>query len=338
MDPLSNPRVRKYFRPHVNQAVLEITGYYWDTVYPLWQRMQQERKNLRLQNSPLEARRRVVRFKLIAAAEELWEGRDPFPVELVDPNTGAIQLITHLGTPDATKYAAFRNRFAPTGKLKDFLFSPAALSDKPSQLAYSPERTWLEDPTKLLHNNQQFADVGSDWLSCHASLMLESLTNWRHPKYFDDGMGGSVDSWRDGAMSWHRSRLEREVESGAVYNATYVTTDMAQARWDRHINRLKAVLGCYGDSAKGLPSLPERGNNMTPEQYQKYLQDEQAIRHAEYTEHERQKIFNKLIRETCCCCPANGMLFYPMGLEGLCKHCFDCHPQLFWEDDFHCFG
>ena len=139
-------------------------------------------------------------------------------------------------------------------------------------------------------------------------------------------------------MSWHLARLEREFETGAVYNATHVTSNMAQAGRDRYIDRLKAVLGHRGDSTQELPSLPERSTNMTPEQYQQYLRDEQFVRRAEYTEQERQKIFNKLMRETCCSCPVNGMLFYPMGLEGLCKHCLDCHSQLFWEGDFHCFG
>ncbi|KAI9778693.1 MAG: hypothetical protein M1839_007924 [Geoglossum umbratile] len=338
MDPLTGPRVRKYFQPQVNQAVLEITGYSWDTVYLMWQRTQQEKKNARLQSSPTEARRRAVRLKVVAAAEELWEGRDPFPAELVDPDTGSIQLITHLGTPDSTKYAAFRNRFAPTKKLRDFLFSPAALSDKPALLAYYSEGTWLADPTKQLHSVQQFSNVNTAWLSCNASLMLEKLTNWRHSKYSDDGMGGSVDSWREAVMSWHLTRLEWELESGAIYDALFITSVMAHARMDRHIIRLKTLLGYSGDSAQELPSLPERGTKMTPEQYEQYLRDEQSVRRAEYTERERQKVFNKLMRETCCCCPANGMVFYPMGLKGLCKHCLDCHPQLFWEEDFHCYG
>jgi hypothetical protein len=302
-------------------------------IHHLWQSMRQQKKDLRLQPSSLEARRRAIRFRIITAAEALWEGRDPFPVEVINLETGAIQLVPRLGMPDATKYSIFRSRFAPTKKLKDFLFSPSALSNTPVKCQ---EKAWLNDPTRSLRSNQQFADVSDDWISSQASLMLGSLTNWQHQQYSLRGMGGAVDSWKEAAMSWHLARLEKEIESGAVYKGTYITSAMSRAKMDRYIRRLKTLLGCNMDDMQELPSLPDRGTSTTPEKYQQFLHNEEIIRERERSERERQKIFNKLVRETCCSCPENAMLFFPMGLEGLCKHCLDCHPRLFWETDFHC--
>jgi hypothetical protein len=326
-------KMRKHFRPHLNQVALRATGYSFDMVHLLWKMMCQEKKHWKLQYSALEARRRAIRFRIVAAAEALWEGRDPFLVKVTNPNTGPVQRADDLGMQDTLKYSIFRNRFAPTDKLKDFLFSPASLSDTPSQLMYRPEQTWLADPTMKLRTNQQFTDVDDDWVSCKASSMLNSLTDWRHPQY--STRGGSIDSWKRAAMSWHLARLAREIETGAVYKATYVTSTMSRAGMDRYIRRLKSLLGCV-DDLQELPSLPDRGTSMTSEEYQLYLRSVEIIRHREQVERERQKIFNKIVRETCCSCPESAMLFFPIGLEGLCKHCLDCHPRLFWEGDFHC--
>jgi hypothetical protein len=141
-------------------------------------------------------------------------------------------------------------------------------------------------------------------------------------------MGGSVDSWKEAAMSWHLARLEKEIESGAVYKGTYVNA-MLRPNMDRVIRRLKSQL-----DMQGLPSLPDRDASMVSEEYQRYLRNEEIIRGRD--KRERQKIFNKIVRKTCSTCPENGMLFFPMGLEGLCEHCLDAHPKLFWELSFHC--
>ncbi|KAH0562284.1 hypothetical protein GP486_003015 [Trichoglossum hirsutum] len=328
-------RMRKHFRPHLNKVALRATGYSFDMIHLLWKMMCQEKKHWKLQHSALEARRRAVRFRIVAAAEALWEGRDPFPVKAANLDAGTVQSIPYPGMRNATKYAVFRNRFAPAHKLKGFLFSPAALSDTPSQLAYRPEQNWLLDPTMKIRTNQQFADVDDDWVSSKASLMLNNLTNWQHPRF--SMQGGRVDSWKQAAMSWHLARLERELETGAVYGATYVTGGMSQAGMDRNIRRLRSLLGCV-DGLQELPSLPDRGTNMTPEEYQQYLHGVEIFRHREQLERGRQKIFNKIVRETCSSCPESAMLFFPIGLEGLCKHCLECHPRLFWEGDFHCLG
>ncbi|KAH0535976.1 hypothetical protein FGG08_007133 [Glutinoglossum americanum] len=270
---------------------LQATGYSFDMIHHLWELMCQQNRDFRLQRSSLETRRRAVRLRIIAAAEALWDGRDPFPVGAANYDTGAMQLVPHPGTLDARKYSVFRNRFAPTDKLRDFLFPPSALSVAPAQYQ---EGTFLTDPTKILRSNRQFADIDDGWVSAQASLMLNNLTNWRHQQYSLQGMGGCVDSWKKAATSWHLARLENEIESGAVYKGTFVTSAMTAANMGRCVHRLRTLLGYSADEVRVLPLLPDRGTAMAPEEYEKYLRNMEIVRDWEQVERERQRIFNKI--------------------------------------------
>lgn len=326
-----------YFRPEIEELVINRIGFSVSVCELAIKRQQTQVRHLRLQHSTAEGRRRRVRWQLIFAAQQLWEGEDPYPIVHLEPITNIITTERHPGLPDADTYRVYRETFAPTNELVQFLFAPAAMSEQPSEVPYHPASGWLADPTKALKTQVQIdTTVTSDWLRVAALAMLDKLTDWdpdpeKYDKYFAKGRGGYVDMWREMAIDWHLQRLEKEVSSGECVRMVHV-----EPAWQYKIQFYRNALDIRPDHM--MPVRPVHGLNMTDEEWHQFMQRDQAVTQAEREREDRIKTFNRLIRHCSFRCPVDLARTQPRGLVGFVKHMFHFHPELFWSGQFHCGG
>ncbi len=333
-----------YFKHEIDQILATFTGLNFDTNLVIHKTIQQGVEKHRLQYSTVEARRRHVRRMIVFAAEQIWEGVDPCPVPVCDAETGELLEWRARSTmPTNETFRTFRTRFAPTHKLKDFLFPDYALSDTPGLLPYNSATGWLEDPTMALRKLQEFEEIVTPtWVTDNALNMLTRLAYWRHGEYYRKGRGGFVSRWMSAINNWHIARIEAELKSGAVVRLDYAEAGAYRPRHYRRIHELRIKLGMQQagtDTMIPLPQHPERaiivGNKASDDTYRLDILASQADqKRAEGVKH-----FNKIIRHACVACPVTSFLHYPIGLEGLLEHMRLYHAKsYFTSDDFHLVG
>ena len=329
-----------YYLPEVDEILRSHTGLDVKIALMSHNRVLQQKEKARVQASNLERQRRIIRQQIVLFAQRLWEGEDPAPEEVIDVRTGkviAFEPRKTLTSPEL--YQCFRERFAPTAKLKEFLFPEHLLDIRPTDLPYNPLGGWLQDPTKKLRSFVTADNMSNRYVSDCAEKMLHCLTNWRDPLYYRKGMGGYVDSWMNAAKQYHINRLEAELASGLTVNMGYIPTDCHGNSQFARLRRLRAKCGLQKlDSVHmdQVPKRPEREPLSASYPLYEYIRRDQAVARAETKRAEGIKYFNKIIRETTTTCPSTALLFYPMGLEGLVEHMRVGHGDVFWQsDDFH---
>lgn len=332
-----------YYRPEMDDLFRKATGVDVATQVLRHKARQQMLEKERVGRSRLEGRRRIVRCLIVAAAELLWEGYDPSPDEIIDPETGEVtDWQPRKGMNSSETYKAFRDRFAPTHKLKSFLFADYLLDQFPSRLAYSPATGWMEDPAMVLRKKDDFDILTERWVADRAFEMLEKLTDWRHEDYYHKGYGGYVTNWTEAAAKYHVHRMESHLKSGATVYTEHVPIGLREMPGLRRFRKLRVKCGLQDEISAGLrplPQRPERGGFVTQYSFDEYVRLDQFAAAAELERADGIKFFNKIIRHTCIGCPESALLFYPMGFEGLVEHMRTSHGRRFWtKDDFETIG
>ncbi|KAA6415373.1 MAG: hypothetical protein FRX48_00088 [Lasallia pustulata] len=309
--PYQNGSSMVFYRPEVDDLIRKATGLYLETQLLNHKTRQQMTDKVRIERSGLEGHRRIVRCLVVAAAELLWEGYDPSPNETKDPETGEVSdWQAREGMDSSDTFKTFRDRFAPTYKLKTFLFPDYLLDEFPTRLAYNPASGWMEDPTMLLRKKEHFDDLTERWVADKAFEMLIKLTDWRHTNYY--------------------------------LNMEHVPIELREAAGLRRFRKLRAKCGLQEEKSATmhpLPQRPERGGFVKQYSFEEYVQLDQLAAAAEQERADAIKYFNKIIRHTCVGCPETALLFYPMGFEALVEHMRFAHARRFWtKDDFHTIG
>lgn len=332
-----------YYRPEVDDLIRKATGLYLETQIVNHQSRQQMTQKERVGRSGLEGHRRIVRCLVIAAAELLWEGYDPSPTEIKDPQTGEItDWQPREGMGSSETYETFRHRFAPTHKLKTFLFADYLIDEFPTRLPYNPASGWMEDPTMLLRKNEHFDNLTERWVADKAFEMLEKLTDWRNADYYHKGYGGYVTNWIQAATQYHIDRMEDHLKTGATVNLEHIPIERREAYGLRRLRKLRAKCGLQNEksaSLRPLPQRPERGGFVSQYSFDEYVHLDQLAAAAEQERADSIKLFNKLVRHTCASCPETSLLFFPMGFEALVEHMRLGHAKRFWtKDDFDTIG
>ncbi|MCJ1313693.1 hypothetical protein MMC25_007372 [Agyrium rufum] len=349
----------KYYADHLSQVSY---GASVEAVILSHQMKAQTKEHNRVQNSIIESFRRELRQKIVVFAELLWEGRDPAPDFTISEETGQLLPIERSGITSPAKYEAFRTRFAPTNKLKDFLFPRYLLEDQPINLAYDGSKGWLSDPTKeciTCHNLRPIRSF-SDRIICEmAQAMLTKLVNFQVPSYESKDAGGHVDTWIRAADQYHVARLDEEIISGSVLSMTSVSADQHSNPMYARIRRLRQGVQLQGSHKEhahlhmGLPITPLKVTyhaHVRPDQTNPIYHNDEEEWNATFLDarhtsraasviEKRVADFNSVICATCRSCPMSGSLFYPVGMRGLIKHMRTCHRGVFWlRDDWHVIG
>lgn len=284
----------------------------------------------------IEAERRQIRHKVVAAAELLWNGIDPYPVEIKNVFGEVVSYGRNPTVPAADHWAVFRDRFCPTSALKLVLFQKVLLSDKPTLTPVQPGTVWLEDPTSVFKQGDSNR-VSNQWITASALAMLYALTDFNNSDYCEEGMGGSCTVWKDLAIDWHTKRLDAELTSQAIIKMQKITPYMRLANDGMH---------------RGIANLRERlGLRRIPKDQQHLSENKAAVRRSVFarlkgyspdfqhnlaaTEGSVNKYFRRIARDACTRCPISSFLFYPVGIPGLLKHMRSHHPQDFWAGHFN---
>ena len=304
----------------------------------------------RYERSSLEIKRRTIRRRLVAAARLLWEGIDPVRTENVHPDTGAhINFISHPNAPNFQTFQVFRDRFAPTAMLHEFMFPPLKLHEHPTTLPFDRANGWLHDPSMSI-KKAECNVVGDSWIGYQACRMLYALTHWNCGGYNRKGAGGYVDSWVVAAKKYHLARLEHLLEAGVTVAVNDVPGNNYGGRTPTRISEWRVKAGLQQDTTSTtmvpLPPYPDRAGFPVGQSFAEY---ELLYNIAAKAELERKKgieAFNKLIRHCCVACPVScaecpvsRRLVFPHGFEGLIEHMRAIHPQLFWgSDDWNTVG
>ena len=332
-----------FYRPEIDDLIHKATGLHLDTHMLILKTGQQLVAKDRIERSGLEGHRRIVRRLIVAAAELLWEGNDPSPTEIKDPGTGEIIDWQPRECMDSSEtFKAFRDRFAPTHRLKSFLFPDYLLEDSPTRLPYDPASGWIEDPTMVLRRKEHFDNLTERWVADRAFEMLIKLTDWRHSSYYHKGYGGFVSNWIGAAKQYHICRMDAHLKAGATVEMAHVPVELRESYEFRRLRKLRAKCGLQDEKSATmhpLPKRPERGGFVNRYSFDEYVHLDQLAAAAEQERADAIKHFNKIIRHTCVACPDTSLLFYPMGFEALLEHMRLGHARRFWTtDDFHTIG
>ena len=336
------PTGKTFYLPEIDDLLRSQEGTDVGTQLRARKQNSQKQEMQRLEKSAIEANRRTVRGLLVLAAKQLWEGHDPAPYEDRRPGTG--ELIGWIGRPHMSSsrtFEVFRERFAPTSKLQEFLFPAFALADKPTEVPYCTASGWMEDPTMTLRKRNDFINLTQRWFSDNAFEMLLKLTCWRHEHYDRKGFGGYVSNWTDAVKQYHIARLVGELRTGATVNMEYVPASLQSMGRYHRLRKLRSKCGLHDENGKmaPLPKRPERGGVISKISYNEYVSQDRLASAAEKKRAEGIKYFNKIMLRTCNGCPETALLFYPMGVEGLVEHMRVAHARTYWtDDDFHILG
>ncbi|KAI9821123.1 MAG: hypothetical protein M1827_003857 [Pycnora praestabilis] len=331
-----------FFRPFVDELLSSHTGLNISMNFLMIGRKehekQMERQLKKLPWTRQHSSRRAVRLEIIAAAEKIWQGIDPFPKEIIDVDTGRIMFERNSAMPADDPYRIYRDRFAPTHKLKEFLFAPAALAENSWEAVYDGTKDWLNDPTTKLRTRADYQNVRPKWIFDNAMMMLNCLTLWRVVRYHRKGYGGAVTNWVEAAVNWHITRMESELRSGSIIRKDHIPPAMKDGHPLPGLFDVREKLGLgvlLDNTTKSLPQQPQRGLTLTCQDYESFNAQERIAAREFHQQVESIKQFNKIVQHTCVRCPLSGWLFYPMGLEGMLAHVRSDHPGLFWEGEPH---
>lgn len=213
-----------YWRPEIDRIVCEKQGFDCATTASMRKDMKQQGEKERHANSRIEKLRRVARCKIVSYARIIWEGVDPMPISVRRyceiQKAWYLDIRNRPNMPDPGTFRDYRERFAPTHKIHEFLFPDYKLSEMPTSLPYDPASGWLKDPTMSLTKAQQFSD-NEDSFVFEALKMLLALADWSHPCYYSKNiwgvaLGGLVTTWVNAATEHHVNRLERLLIEGVT--------------------------------------------------------------------------------------------------------------------------
>ncbi len=166
---------QRFYRPEFDEIVRDLTGLDAKSKTLLNQVQNQMALKIHLEESVEEPIRRVARCKLVEFARLIWDGQDPMPNKICCSLSGdLLRSEPREGMPDEATFRGFRERFAPTYKLEEFLFPAYSLDDRPTQLPYQPCE-WLEDPT-LIFTKDNPAVENDQWYVAKALEMLKALS------------------------------------------------------------------------------------------------------------------------------------------------------------------
>ena len=330
---------RIYLRPELDHIVRGFLGFDLRTHWMQPKETKQRMEYMRVEDSRLEQGRLQIRLKLVKYAEMIWEGRNPC-LETVTENN-ATTLEPRMNWPvTPNTFRTYRERFAPTSKIAQFLFPAHLITDDPTNTPCTESGGWLKDPVRALKRGFTVDKVQDIWFVDAALAMIELLVNWNVAKYNMKGKGGYVDEWVKAAKSYHIHRLEDEVKKGVVVGITHAPKHEHGEEYFSRIRKLRAKCGLQLEGEIFMSKLPARipvwNFNYSDVEYAR--QDSAAAK-AIAKHHEKIKNFNKIIRDICILCPETGLKLNQIGLEELVNHMHLCHPERFWEkDDWHIIG
>lgn len=293
----------------------------------------------RLSITSVEARRLDVRRAVVSAAEKLWDGQDPAPIEIKNMFGEIVSFQTNPTLPCADQWENFRDRFCPTVKVKQMLFSDSKLSDKPTSAGVQKGFKWLDDPTDTLRQKSHFGRVTDQWLTATALGMLYRLVDFTNPLYCEPGWGGSCTAWIQAATHWHMSRFDAELASGSVIAMQHVSPAMRMTNHGMHrgIANLRERLG-LSRSPADQQQLAETNAAVSRSYFPEEARSLPSFQHDENaTEASVNKYFHHIVARVCSRCPISSYLFHFFGLECMLEHMRTYHSRQSWtSDDFHC--
>lgn len=337
--------LKKYFRPEIDETLRIWTGVDFTTNVRILKEDQHMRSMMRLEASPLEAYRRQVRRAIVAAAQKLWEGVDPDPETVPRQGVLAAEWSGSLKNLTADTFKYYRDRWAPTSKLPEFLFAPYNIAEFPTTVPLALSGTgYMIDPTMSIRSISKFTSSFPSirWIRNQALEMIHRLVIWSDPHYCQKGYGGYVSKWVDAAKDFHLARFEQDLLSEATVRMARIPVEEHDNVFYRHLRSAREKAGLQtrgGFSLLPIARRPARGAYLDQYSFEEFVNlDRRAV-----SEESRRvcqlKTFNKLMRNTCQCCPMSGWRYYPQGYEGLIDHMRDHHATQFWAlDDWHTIG
>lgn len=181
-----------YFRPEIDRILREWTGLDSKAISPNIDKAGHALEMRRLWSWHHEAYRRVVRTAIVKAAQMFWDGIDPDPrlvynASLTIPvSVSRLQMI-------ATETRFWRERFAPTSKLPEFLF-PAhkltnPLTNPLAKISINSGNRWLADPCLEIFSVPRNSRVCKEWAADKAFELVLSLVNYEDVTYNYEGGG-----------------------------------------------------------------------------------------------------------------------------------------------------
>lgn len=336
--------IRKYFLPEIDEVLRIWTGVDFATNVVILKKRRHANHVQSLEVSRLERYRREVRHAIVAAAQKIWEGVDPNP-ELL-PRDGLLakewSLTMQDLTPDTFRY--YRERWAPTSKLPEFLFAPYDLAEFPTKVPLALSGTgYMTDPTTCIRSVSKFVRTfpSARWVSNRAMEMVHRLVIWSDPRYCLKGYGGHVSKWVDAATKYHMRRFEQDLLNQTTVNMARIPPEEHDSIFYRHLRhaREKAGLQLKGSSILQIPQRPAPGSYLDQYSFEEFVRLDRRAAFEEQKRAGQLETFNKLMRHTCQCCPMSGWRYFPQGYEGLIEHMRYHHSMQFWaRDDWYSIG
>ena len=296
----------------------------------------------RLENSEIEKARLQIRLKLVKYAEVIWEGHNPCQETVLEHDaTTPGPLVNWSVTPDT--YRMYRERYAPTSKLAQFLFPTHLITNQPTNTPWTESGGWLKDPVRALTKGTTVDRVPDNWFVDAALAMIELLVKWNDPRYNTKGKGGYVDEWVKAAKSYHICRLEDELEKGVIVEISHVPKEEHDKEEYSRIRELRFKCGLQQEGEIFMPELPARVStwdlSYSDAKFADFVHQDSAAAKAIAKRKEKIKYFNKIIRNVCILCPRTNLSLRTMGLEELVDHMHLGHADHFWDkDDWHITG
>lgn len=327
----------QYYRPSVDVVLRELHDTGVADLVLQKEIFMSERKLGLLAATKVEAQRRIVREAITKAAEQIWDGFDPYPAKIRNVRGEVVTSQTNPALPTVDQWKSFRDRFCPTSKLKEMLFPSAKVIDPPTSASVQKDHQWLYDSTMELKTQTDFNRLTPQWITATALDMLYQLVDYTDAHYAEDGHGGSITTWVEAAKDWHIERLDTELASGSVMAMQHITPAMRVHNDGMHrgIANLRERLGITRNP-QHLQHVPEADKALIRSLFEKENRGSPTYRHnPTATEATVNKYFHRIIREACSRCPVSSFLFSPIGYEGLLEHMRSHHPDIFWVGNFH---
>lgn len=340
---VTNVKVAKTVYLHVpclDLVLRQCVGKGFDLVRLESESVKAAKATIKIYSYNIEASRRQVRNRIVAAAEQLWEGKDPHPHRVVNIHGIVVAHDVNGTLPGAGQWAIFQDRFCPTARLKEMLFDVNYLTLSTEFAAVRRNVHFLPDPTLALRSRTDFDRVNGQWLTATALGMLFDLVDFTSRDYCEPNHGGSVTAWIDAAKQWHLERLDAELASGSTISMQHIDKDMRLKNDGMHrgIANLRERLGLTRNPlhAQHLPEAPGatlRSLFVGDPKYSSDYQQNPAASEASVNKH-----FHHIAKHACNRCPVTSYLFQPIGLDGLLEHMRTHHGPQFWAGTFHMLG
>lgn len=337
--------VKKYFRPEIDETLRIWTGVDFATNVRILKEDRYMKNMKRLEASLLEACRREVRREIVVAAQKIWEGVDPNTETLPREGVLAEKWSSKIKNLTADTFRYYRDRWAPTSKLPEFLFAPYDLTEFPTNVPLALSGTgYMVDPTMNMRSVNKFIDFSPSirWINNQAMDMVHRLVIWSDPHYCQKGYGGHVSKWVDAAKDYHLARFEQDLLNQATVRMARIPVEEHDNVFYRHLRSAREKAGLQtrgGCSLLPISRRPARGSYLDQYSFEEFVRLDRRAASEEAKRAGQLETFNKLMRNTCQCCPMSGWRYFPQGYQGLIDHMRNHHAMQFWTlDDWHSIG